>query len=204
MSNDPEIDVAGGTIVGTAASGTVLSKSSNDVIVRDISNRFILNSTVYDTANHSGNSTTISAIADNPINFASYTRNVSTGAIETTDQDWDGNFYTSWTDNPAWVYYDLLTNKRYGLGNYIDGDDIDKWELFSIAKYCDELVPDPTDPAGAATEPRFTCNLYLTKATEAYKVLQDLAAVFRGMQYWINGTIVPIQDREKDLSLIHI
>ena len=198
MSNSPTDKVPEGTIVGTAASGTVLSKSSNDVIVRDISNRFVVNSTVYDTANYSGNSTTVSAVADNPINFASYTRNVSTGAIETTDQDWDGNFYTSWTDNPAWVYYDLLTNKRYGLGNYIDGDDVDKWELFSIAKYCDELVNDPTDSSGATTEPRFSCNLYLTKATEAFKVLQDMASAFRGMQYYMDGAIVPIQDREKD------
>jgi hypothetical protein len=78
MPGNPADDAPGGTIVATAASGTVVSKSGNDIIVRDIFNRFILNSTVYDTANHSGNSTTISAIADNPINFASYTRNINT------------------------------------------------------------------------------------------------------------------------------
>ena len=126
------------------------------------------------------NSTTITAVSDTTIE-ATYTRDPSNGNITTSIQDWDGNFWTSWTDNPAWIYYDLLTNKRYGLGNYIDGDDVDKWELFSIAKYCDELVPTPY----GGTEPRFTANLYLTKAAAAYKVLKDMATIFRGILYWI-------------------
>ena len=200
MSNDPGDNSASGTIVMTLGTGTVQSKSGDVITIRDTGRRFLKNSTIYDSNNHTGNNTTITAVSysENTVNFGSYKRNVSSGAIETTDQVWDGNFYTSWTNNPAWIYYDLLTNKRYGLGNYISTDDIDKWELYAIARYCDELVADPTDSTGNTTEPRFTCNLYLTKATEAYKVLQDLAAVFRGMQFWMNGTIVPIQDREKD------
>ena len=200
MDSDPDTDTATGTIVATAGLGTVQSKSSNTIVVRDTNRRFILNSTIYDTNNHTGNSSTISAISTDTdgINYASYTRHVSNGTNETTEQTWDGNFYTAWTNNPAWIYYDLLTNKRYGLGNYISSSDIDKWELYAIARYCDELVADPTDSTGATTEPRFTCNLYLTKATEAYKVLQDLTAIFRGMQYWMNGTIIATQDREKD------
>ena len=200
MDSDPDTDAATGTLVATAGLGTVQSKSSNTIVVRDTNRRFILNSTIYDTNNHTGNSSTISAISTDTdgINYASYTRHVSNGTNESTEQTWDGNFYTAWTNNPAWIYYDLLTNKRYGLGNYISSSDIDKWELYAIARYCDEMVKDPTDSTGNTEEPRFTCNLYLTKATEAYKVLQDLTATFRGMQYWMNGSIIATQDREKD------
>jgi len=198
MADIPADKSPGGTKTAKLGSGTIASKSSNTITVRDISGRFLLNSTIYDTNNWSGNTSTISGVADASIKTSSYRRNVSSGATETTDQVWDGNFYTSWTDNPAWIYYDLLTNKRYGLGNYIEEADIDKWELYQIGRYCDEQVPDPLDSTGVSTEPRFSCNLYLTKATEAYKVLQDMASIFRGMQYWMNGQIVAVQDREKD------
>ena len=140
MDSDPDTDTATGTIVATAGLGTVQSKSSNTIVVRDTNRRFILNSTIYDTNNHTGNSSTISAISTDTdgINYASYTRHVSNGTNETTEQTWDGNFYTAWTNNPAWIYYDLLTNKRYGLGHYISSSDIDKCELYAIARYCDE------------------------------------------------------------------
>ena len=128
---------------------------------------------------------------------ATYTRNVSTGSIEASYQDWDGNFRSKrvYTNNPAWVFYDMLTNNRYGLGTWLDAVDIDKYALYRIARYCDELVPYGTD---STVEPRFTTNVYLTKSTDAYKVLKDLATVFRGMLYWLDGQMVPIVDQASD------
>lgn len=107
---------------------------------------------------------------------------------------WDGTFQTAWTDNPAWVFYDLVTNTRYGLGGYIDASQVDKWALYSIAQYCDELVPD----GFGGYEPRFTCNLYLQTRAEAYKVLQDLASCFRAVTYWASGSLTLAQDAPSD------
>ena len=93
--------------------------------------------------------------------IANYKRNVTTGVIENTYQDWDGAFRLNkvYTNNPAWVFYDVLTNNRYGLGDFLKDQDIDKFTLFRIARYCDELVSD----GKGGQEPRFTANLYLTK-----------------------------------------
>lgn len=131
-----------------------------------------------------------------PGKVATYTRNVSTGVIESTNQAWDGNFRSSkiYTDNPAWVFFDILTNNRYGLGEYLQSLDIDKFALYRIGRYCDELVPD----GKGSKEPRFTANLYLTKATDAYKVLKDIATIFRGMLYWMDGLITPVMDEAKE------
>lgn len=107
---------------------------------------------------------------------------------------WDGTFKLAWTDNPAWVYYDLATHPRYGLGHLITDLQVNKWVLYSIAQYCDGLVPD----GRGGQEPRFTCNLFLQKQADAYKVLQDLATVFRGIAYWANGEIQAIQDRPEE------
>jgi predicted phage tail protein len=103
---------------------------------------------------------------------------------------WDGTFTVAWTNNPAWCWYDLVTNTRYGLGNYIDATKVDKWSLFTIGQYCDELVPD----GFGGMEPRFTCNLYLQTQDEAIRVIQTMASVFRGMVYWAGGQLVPVQD----------
>jgi len=107
---------------------------------------------------------------------------------------WDGTFTTAWTDNPAWCFYDIVTNARYGIGGYIDASQVDKWTLYSIAQYCDELVPD----GFGGTEPRFTCNMYLQSRTEAYKVIQDLASCFRSMVYWASGSLTLAQDAPSD------
>ena len=95
-----------------------------------------------------------------------------------------------YTDNPAWVFYDILTNNRYGLGAYLSSTDINKFQLYKVAKYCDELVP----TVDGGTEPRFTANLYLTKATEAYKVVKDMATIFRGILYWLDGEMLAVHD----------
>jgi len=107
---------------------------------------------------------------------------------------WDGSFKVAWTDNPAWCFYDLVTNTRYGLGNYILESQVDKWALYRVAKYCDELVPNGL----GGYEPRFTCNLYLQTREQAYKVVQDMASVFRGMAYWSGGAITVTQDAPQD------
>ena len=127
---------------------------------------------------------------------ATYQRNVSTGAHESTVQAWDGNFRPEkiYTNNPAWVFYDILTNNRYGLGSYLSSLDIDKYALYKIGKYCDELVPD----GKGGKEPRFTSNLYFQKATDAYKVLKDVATIFRGMLYWMDGSLTPVIDESNE------
>ena len=121
-------------------------------------------------------------------------------AAATYPSVWNGTFSTAkvWTNNPAWVFYDLLTNKRYGLGEYVSESSVDKWTLYSIAKYCDALVDNGTMTDGlAGKEPRFACNLFLTTREEAFTVINNLASVFRGICYWTSGLIFPVQDRPK-------
>lgn len=107
---------------------------------------------------------------------------------------WDGTFKLSWTDCPPWIFYDLVSNDRYGLGLRIPAGWLDKWGLYQIARYCDELVPD----GFGGQEPRFTCNVYLQTAADAYRVLQDLASTFRGMAYWASGSVVAVADMPGD------
>lgn len=104
---------------------------------------------------------------------------------------WDGNFKEElqWTDNPAWILYDILTNDIYGLGEYINALQIDKWDLYKIAKYCDEIVDTSmTDESGDGfiTERRFSCNLYISNAMDAYKCVNEIASIFRGIIYYNN------------------
>lgn len=114
---------------------------------------------------------------------------------------WNGGFVTDWTDNPAWCFYDMITNSRYGLGDFINVSQVDVWSLYTIAQYCDAVVPFGADmvytginDGYGGKEPRFTCNLYLQTQEEAYKVLNSMASIFRGMIYWSTGTIVATQD----------
>ena len=133
---------------------------------------------------------------------AMYNRDSSgTPLYDSTDdtpeyQDWTGDFRSEkvYTNNPAWVFYDILTNNRYGLGNWISESDIDKYALYRIARYCDELVPD----GAGGYEPRFTTNVYLTSFMDAYKTIKDLATVFRGMLYWMDGEIFSVMDQASD------
>lgn len=107
---------------------------------------------------------------------------------------WDGTFKPSWTNNPAWIFRDLILNDRYGLGDRITAAQVDKWALYKIAQYCDVMVPD----GKGGTEPRFTCNVYLQSQKAAYAVLQDLASIFRGISYWGGGTIMASADMPSD------
>lgn len=107
---------------------------------------------------------------------------------------WDGTFQSRYSNNPAWVFYDMATNKRYGLGHLVPESLVDKWVLYKIAQYCDELVPD----GFGGMEPRFTCNLYLQSQGEALRVMQDLATVFRGVMYAAGGAITAVGDMPED------
>lgn len=107
---------------------------------------------------------------------------------------WDGTFKQAWTNNPAWVFYDLVTNARYGGGKFVDASSLDKWTLYEIAQYCDVMVSD----GKGGQEPRFTCNCVIQSQSDAFKVLQDLASVFRGNAYWGAGTVLATADMPSD------
>lgn len=107
---------------------------------------------------------------------------------------WDGTFITAYSNNPAWVFYDMAINNRYGLGHILLTNMIDKWALYTIGVYCDELV----DDGKGGTEPRFTCNLYLQTRQEALRVMQNLATVFRGIMYATGGAIAAVADMPDD------
>jgi len=107
---------------------------------------------------------------------------------------WSGGFKMAYTNNPAWIFYDLVLDVIYGMGTRVDADMIDKWELYAIAQYCDDMV---SNGAGG-TEPRFTCNVYIQSQQDAYTVLSDLAAVFRGITFWGNDQIYVRADVPQD------
>ena len=107
---------------------------------------------------------------------------------------WDGTFIEAYSNNPAWVFYDLCLSKRYGIGSRLDASMVDKWSLYEMGRYCDELV----DDGKGGKEPRFTVNVYLQKTEDAYNVLSQLAGVFRALSYWNGQSIVVNADVPKD------
>ena len=107
---------------------------------------------------------------------------------------WDGTFKVDWTDNPAWVLYDVVTNKRYGLGGRLGEFGADKWALYQVAQYCDQLVPD----GFGGQEPRFTCNVWLTEQRSAYQVINDICSIFRAMPVWNGQQLTVVMDRPAD------
>lgn len=111
---------------------------------------------------------------------------------------WTGAFKWAWTDNPAWVFYDLVLSDRFGLGNRLTTANIDKWSLYEVAQYCDQMVPD--GKGGDGTEPRYTCNVYVQDRNDAYTVMRDFAAIFRGMTYWGGDQIVALADMPRDID----
>ncbi|HHG5346418.1 TPA: host specificity protein J [Pseudomonas aeruginosa] len=129
-----------------------------------------------------------------PMNYDPETRTYFTGGPGTTNGVWDGTFKEAYSNNPAWVFYDLVLNPYYGLGERIDQSMVNRWALYRIAQYCDQLVPD----GKGGQEPRFTCNLYLQKQEEAYAVLQGLAAIFHGLAFWDGSQITVNADMPQD------
>ncbi|SXO94652.1 gp24 [Klebsiella pneumoniae] len=114
---------------------------------------------------------------------------------------WTGGFKWAWTDNPAWIYYDIVTADRFGLGNRLSSANISKWTLYQIAQYCDQLVPDGR--GGDGMEPRYTCNVYVQERNDAYTVLRDFAAIFRGMTCWNGEQIVVQADMPRDVDFTY-
>lgn len=127
-----------------------------------------------------------------PTNYDPVTRTYATTGPGTTNGGWDGTFKVAYSNNPAWVVYDLCLDKNIGLGRRI-ATLPDKWGLYEIAKYCDVMVPDGM----GGTEPRFTANFYLPTQEQALKVLSDVASIGRMMIYWGRGTLNFVQDRPK-------
>ena len=112
----------------------------------------------------------------------------------TYDGLWDGQFKMAYTNNPAWVYYDLCTAERYGLGSRLTQSMIDKWSLYRLAQYCDHMV----DDGMGGQEPRFTVNVYIQSADGAFELLSRLAGVFRAISYWDGTSIVLDADIPQD------
>ncbi|CNJ95675.1 TipJ family phage tail tip protein [Yersinia proxima] len=113
---------------------------------------------------------------------------------------WDGSFKWAWTDNPAWIYYDVLVSDRFGLGQRIKAANLyyTKLDLYQIAQYCDQLVPDGR--GGNGMEPRFTCNIYIQAQAEAWTLINDMGAIFRGMTFWANNQMNVLADMPRDMD----
>ncbi|WP_232555551.1 phage tail tip fiber protein [Klebsiella variicola] len=111
---------------------------------------------------------------------------------------WTGGFKWAWTDNPAWIYYDIVVSDRFGLGDRLTSANISKWTLYQIAQYCDQLVPDGR--GGDGMEPRYICNVYVQERNDAYTVLRDFAAIFRGMTCWSGEQIIVQADMPRDVD----
>lgn len=113
---------------------------------------------------------------------------------------WDGSFKLAWTNNPAWVTFGICTTDRFGLGKRIKPWMVDKWELYRIAQYCDQAVPD----GSGGEEPRFLCDMNLQGKAEAWTLLRDISAIYRGMTYWAQGQLVMQADmpRAQDFDYV--
>ncbi|HEC0401734.1 TPA: carbohydrate binding domain-containing protein [Klebsiella aerogenes] len=111
---------------------------------------------------------------------------------------WTGGFKWAWTDNPAWIYYDIVVSDRFGLGDRLTSANISKWALYPIAQYCDQLIPDGR--GGDGMEPRHICNVYVQERNDAYTVLRDFAAIFRGMTCWSGEQIIVQADMPRGVD----
>lgn len=129
------------------------------------------------------------------------------------DGDWDGQFKIGWTDNPAWIIYDLLTSTRYGLGEFLKPEDINKWQLYKIARFCDAVDKDgyfvgvdTNQTRGSKNlgqrEPRYSCNMMFTSALKAYDALNMISSIFKGMVYYSNSSVSFADDTIKEPVLM--
>jgi len=113
---------------------------------------------------------------------------------------WDGTMKQAWTNNPAWITYGVCTEDRFGLGKRIKSFMVDKWELYRIAQYCDQLVPNGL----GGTEPRFLCDMNLQGKADAWTLLRDISGIYRGMTYWAQGQLIMQADmpRAQDFDYV--
>ena len=108
---------------------------------------------------------------------------------------WDGSLKPAYSNNPAWCLWDMLTHPRYGMGKRLGAADVDKWALYAIGQYCDQMVPD----GFGGTEPRMTFNAYLAQQRKAWDVLSDFCSAMRCMPVWNGQTLTFVQDRQSDV-----
>ncbi|WP_064116684.1 host specificity protein J [Pseudomonas fluorescens] len=120
--------------------------------------------------------------------------------LRTYTGTWDGSMKSAWTNNPAWITYGICTEDRFGLGKRIKPFMVDKWELYRIAQYCDQLVPNGL----GGQEPRFLCDMNLQGKADAWSLLRDISAIYRGMTYWAQGQLVMQADmpRAQDFDYV--
>lgn len=116
---------------------------------------------------------------------------------------WDGTFVWGYTNNPAWCFYDILLDKTFGLGDRITASMVDQYELYNIARYCDEMVEVRDANGNLTTEPRFMCDVYIQSQNEAFNVLRDLASIFRGMTYWAKDQLYTLSDKPRDMMYVY-
>lgn len=114
---------------------------------------------------------------------------------------WEGNFKWAWSNNPAWVFYDIVTSDRFGPGERLTAENIDIWTLYQVAQYCDQEVPD--GKGGNGTHPRYLCDVYVQNRNDAFTVVRDFAAIFRGMTYWAGDQLVAMADMPRDVDYIY-
>ncbi|MGF6234123.1 putative phage tail protein [Leclercia sp. 1548] len=115
---------------------------------------------------------------------------------------WDGTFKWGWSNNPAWIWFDVLTEPRFGLGRRVTAAMLDKWELYRIAQRCDQKVPD--GKGGTGTEPRFLFDVYIQSQADAWQVIKDIAAGFNGMTFWGNNMFNVVSDMPADTTKLQI
>ncbi|HEC1602967.1 TPA: DUF1983 domain-containing protein [Escherichia coli] len=115
---------------------------------------------------------------------------------------WDGTFKWGWTNNPAWIWFDVLTEPRFGLGRRVTPEMLDKWELYRISQRCDQKVPD--GKGGSGTEPRFMFDVYIQSQADAWQVIKDIAAGFNGMTFWGNNMFNVVSDMPADTTKLQI
>jgi predicted phage tail protein len=115
---------------------------------------------------------------------------------------WDGTFKTAWTNNPAWISYDLMINDRFSIGTRVKAENLSltKWDLYQIGQYCDQLVPDGR--GGDGKEPRFLCDVYIQSQEDAWNVLRDIASIYRGSTFWANNGMNALADMPADVKYI--
>lgn len=111
---------------------------------------------------------------------------------------WDGTWKKAWSNNPAFVLYDLITNQRYGLDQRELGIALDKWSIYECAQYCDQMVPD----GKGGTEPRYLCDVVIQSQVEAYQFVRDICSIFRGMSFWNGESLSIVIDKPRDASYI--
>ena len=118
--------------------------------------------------------------------------------FRTYSGSWDGSWKKAWTNNPAFVLYDLITNQRYGLDQRELGIALDKWSIYECAQYCDQMVPD----GKGGTEPRYLCDVVIQNQIEAYQLIRDICSIFRGMSFWNGESLSIVIDKPREPSYI--